>query len=94
LDATDIRYDFPIQPLPNQYTFPSPIDKKGCTIPEISSPKEREELSTNWDTSTGDDVPDVPSKKHDSNKQVDAVKRGPDQEPRRGRSIKFENINF
>lgn len=45
LDTTDIRYKFPIQPLLNQTVQPG-IDKQGITVPEISSPKEREELIT------------------------------------------------
>lgn len=46
LDTTDVRYKFPLQPLPN-YTQQPGIDKPGTTMYEISSPKEREELITN-----------------------------------------------
>jgi len=85
IDATDIRYKLPIQPLPNQYTPPSPIDKQGTTIPEVVSPKEREELVTNFDT-PADDTEYEKQKKHDSNSAVDRIKRG--------RSITFENHNY
>jgi hypothetical protein len=45
LDTTDIRYKFPVQPLPHQFIQPG-IDKPGTQVPEINSPKEREALIT------------------------------------------------
>lgn len=91
LDATDIRYTFPIQPLPNQFVENTTgIDKQGIKVPEVTSAKERESLVTGWDSKADDD--EIPSKKSDRNKSVDAEFRNV--RPRRGRSIKFENIHF
>jgi hypothetical protein len=55
LDSTDIRYKFPVNPLPNQKMQPG-IDKSskhvlngGPNVATIDSPKEREELYTSED---------------------------------------------
>jgi len=52
LDTTDIRYKFPLQPLPNQLQQPG-IDKAGTKLAEIHSPQEREELVTNKGIDSG-----------------------------------------
>jgi hypothetical protein len=66
LDSTDVRYTFPIQPLTHQFVeFTSPgIDKDGVRVPEVTSPKEREEVVTSID------------KVAHENKNVDHIVRG------------------
>jgi hypothetical protein len=45
IDTTDVRYKLPVHPLPNKTQQPG-LDKKGIKVPEIDSPKERENLRT------------------------------------------------
>jgi len=71
LDTTDIRYKFPMQPLPNQLQQPG-IDKAGTKLAEIHSPAEREELVTDKGIDSGTGRKTIV----------------------RGRSIKFENLNY
>ena len=50
IDPKDVRYQFPIQPLQNQFIEGTPgIDKDGIRVPEVTSAKEREELTTSID---------------------------------------------
>ena len=63
IDSTDIRYTFPVQPLPQQYEQPS-IDKQGVKVPEIDSPREREDNITSL------------NKVNPGNRNVDHIVRG------------------
>jgi len=63
IDSTDIRYTFPVQPLPQQYEQPG-IDKQGVKVPEIDSPREREDNITSL------------NKVNPGNRNVDHIVRG------------------
>lgn len=54
MDTTDVRYKFPLQPLPNQFQQPAAGDKAGKNVPEVNSPKEREELRTDKGVDSGE----------------------------------------
>jgi len=83
IDTTDIRYKFPIKPLPNQFVQPA-IDKPGKFVPEVNSPKESDELRTSRNSKAIDS--EFETVNPDRNKVVDHIVKG--------RSITFENINL
>ena len=83
IDTTDIRYKFPVQPLPHQYMQPG-IDKPGKFVPEVNSPAEAEGLRT--------DTP-LPLE-NDTNNNLNTIRNKTVDHIVKGRGITFENVNY